>query len=260
MEGQGDLPRVLVVAGRDPTGGAGVDADREALEAHGVRAELVVTADTDQDGVWVRAVRPRDPDEWLAEARTALSELPRPRVVKTGLLPGARHVRALAELAREAEGTFVVDPVLRASGGEVFLDESGVRALLEELLPTGPVLTPNLPEAAELAGLSSDLCDASDAAFEARIEAATRLLARGAAAVLLKGGHGREDPVRNLVLAFGDDPVWTEHPRLVGRSLHGSGCRYASAVAAGLARGASVAEAARAASEYVAGLLAAQRG
>jgi hydroxymethylpyrimidine/phosphomethylpyrimidine kinase len=248
-------PTVLVIAGHDPTGGAGVDADREALEAGGAASREIVTAYTEQDGVRVRAVRPRDPRAWLAEAREVLADpAGGVRVVKVGLLPGADHVYALAELAHESPCTFVVDPVLRASGGEVFLDAEGIRALCVELLPTGPVLTPNLPEAEALTGMDG-LAGASEDAMAARVRAGARLLELGAAAVLVKGGHGTEDPVRNLVLALGSDPAWTEHRRVLGGTLHGSGCRYASSVAAGLARGASLVAAARAASGYVAGLL-----
>lgn len=242
---------MLVLAGRDPTGGAGVDADREALEAHGVRAEPVVTADTDQDGVHVFAVRPRDPLAWLDEAYRAL-ERSGARVVKTGLLPGAEHVRLVAELARETGCTFVVDPVLGASGGEPFLDAAGVRALVEELLPTGPVLTPNLPEAAALADVDEELAGADEAALLARTRVALRLVDRGARAVLLKGGHGREDPVVDLVVAADRRPVRIRHARRVGRSLHGSGCRYASVVAARLALGATLEDAAETAAAYVA--------
>ncbi len=237
-------PRVLVVAGHDPTGGAGVDADREALEAHGAEMIEVVTARTDQDGTRVRSIGARDPEAWLAEARTELAR--EPVAVKSGLLPGADHVRALARLLDELEGIpVVVDPVLSASGGEPFLDDAGVAALVEELLPRGPVLTPNRPEARRLTGLDDPL------------DAAKALLERGAAAVVLKGGHADEDPVRDLVLERDAEPVWCSHPRVPGRSLHGSGCRHASALAAGLAAGLPLAEAAAAAGRYVRGLLAA---
>lgn len=239
-------PRVLVVAGHDPTGGAGVDADREALAAHGAEMLEVVTARTEQDGLHVRALGARDPEEWLAEARAALAA--GPAAVKAGLLPGADHVRAFGRLADELGGVpVVVDPVLAASGGEPFLDDAGIAALVEELFPRGPVLTPNLPEAVRLTGL------------EDPVDAARALLERGASAVVLKGGHGGEDPVRDLVLAAGAEPVWHEHARVPGRSLHGSGCRHASALAAGLAAGLPLAAAAAAAGLYVLGLIAAER-
>lgn len=244
-------PLLLAVAGRDPTGGAGLDADREAARAFGVDALLVETADTDQDGRRVSAVRPRAPEDWLAEARAHLAAPRRPDAVKSGLLPGAEHVRALARLARELDAPLVVDPVLAASGGEPFLDAAGIAALVEELLPAGPVLTPNLPEAARLAGRDPRAL----ASLATRVEVARELLAAGARAVLLKGGHGAEDPVRDLVLARDEEPRWHAHPRAAGRSLHGSGCRYAAAVAAGLAAGLDLFAAAERAGAWLAELV-----
>ena len=240
--------RVLVVAGHDPTGGAGVDADREALEALGASAVCVVTADTDQDGRRVRAIRPRDPGAWLAEARAKLAEPP--RALKTGLLPGAEHVAAAARLVGELGPAVpaVVDPVLAASGGEPFLDEAGIEALLAELVPLGVILTPNLPEAARLSGLDPADLETGEGG---RLEAARRLLALGAGAVVVKGGHGNEDPVRDLVAWGGGEAAWAEHPRVRGAGLHGSGCRFASALAAGLAAGEALDRAAARAGRWV---------
>ena len=232
-----------------------MDADREAASALGVETDAVVTADTNQDGRRVRSVTPRDPVRWLAEARAVIAR-GRTRVVKTGLLPDTRAVRAVAELAGEFDLTFVVDPVLAASGGEPFLDEAGVAALLEELLPRGPVLTPNLPEAARLTGADPERLAGAGCADGARLAAAAELLERGARACLLKGGHGCEDPVRDLILERGAEPLWHVHPRIHGGGIHGSGCRYASSVAAALVRGATLAEAARRAGEALAARMA----
>jgi hydroxymethylpyrimidine/phosphomethylpyrimidine kinase len=238
---------LLVLAGRDPTGGAGVDADRESAAELGVDALLVVTADTDQDGLRVRAVLPRDPAEWSREARAAARAAP-PQAVKTGLLPGAAHVRAAADLADELAVPLVVDPVLSASAGEIFQDQEGVEALLEALVPRAAVLTPNVPETARLTGLDeAELAGVPGA----RVVAARALLARGARAVIVKGGHGEEDPVRDLLLAAGQEPCWLAHRRVAGASLHGSGCRYAAAVAAGLALGRPLERAARDAAALV---------
>jgi len=255
--------RVLVVAGHDPSfgkgrGGAGVDADRAACAHFGAEAECVVSAWTEQDGQHVRAVQPEPVARWLEEARYALADPV--DALKSGLLPGAEAVRAFAMLIDEARWArpvpVVVDPVLAASGGEPFLDGAGVSALLDELLPRRVILTPNLPEAAQLAGQPLEpLLDDLDA----RLAAAEALLARGAAAVLLKGGHGREPLVRDLVLSAGAEPLWIEHPRHPGR-LHGSGCRFASAVAAQLAHAVPLPDAARAASAWLGELLAAAAG
>ena len=238
--------RLLVLAGKDPSRGAGVDADREAAEHFGVEARLVVTTDTEQDGRRVRSVTPRSPEVWGREAR----ELARAGdVLKTGLLADAAAVREAARVAREGDFAWVVvDPVLAASGGEVFLDEAGIEVLLTELVPLGVVLTPNVPEAARLTG-ADPLELAADPA--ARVACAEGLLERGAGAVLLKGGHGHEDPVQDLCLERGQGPVWACHGRVAGGGLHGSGCRFASAVGALLAGGAGLEEASRQAGEWL---------
>lgn len=238
-------PRVLVVAGRDSSRGAGVDADRDALADLAVDATYVVTADTDQDDAGVRAVGARDPERWLAEASDALPVA----AVKFGLLPGVAALRAAARLVERCGGVpIVVDPVVASSSGFEFLDAAARAILLEELLPAGVILTPNVPELAALtacppAALARDV--------EARAAAAAELLARGAAAVVVKGGHGGEDPVVDLVLAPAAAPVRLEHPRLAGARLRGTGCRFASALAARLALGDPVPAAARAAAELV---------
>jgi hydroxymethylpyrimidine/phosphomethylpyrimidine kinase len=254
------VPRVLVVAGHDPhdgvTAGAGVDADREAIEAFGGEARCVVTAWTDQRGGVVRALGPRDPGAWLVEARAELCGAPI-AAVKSGLLPGAAHVRALARFLGELPPGLpvVCDPVLAASSGATFLDAEGRAALLAEIVPRGVVLTPNVPEAAALAFAAEDSAAAADTLArdpDARIHAARRLVDAGARAVVLTGGHGREDPLRDLVVERGAAPIWLERPRVPGPGLHGSGCRFASALAVGLASHGDLSEAARCAGEWVA--------
>ena len=247
--------RVLVVAGHDPSHGAGVDADREAAWHFGVEAACIVTARTDQDGVRVRSVGARPAREWLAEARAELvaaEEAPF-GALKSGLLPDADAVRTLARLVDELPRAMpvVVDPVLAASGGEVFLDDAGIDALLAELVPRGVILTPNLVEAARLAGVELERLERERAAREA---AARTLLERGASAVLLKGGHAAGEEVADLVLERGLAARWLVHPRVPGR-LHGSGCRFASAVAAQLALGKELVPSTREAGRWVTELL-----
>ena len=239
------MTHVGALGGVDPSGGAGLDADRAAARELGVELTAIVTAWTDQDASGVRSVEPRAVDEWLAEARGV-----RASVWKTGLLPTAAAVRAVAELASDS-GPLVVDPVLAPTRGVAFLDEAGVAALRDVLLPAGPILTPNLDEAAVLAGLPRAELEQA----EGRRAAARALLDLGAAAVLLKAGHGSEDPARDLVLEHGAEPLWIERPRLPG-GIRGSGCRYATAVACELARGAALGDAARRAGELVAAAIA----
>jgi hydroxymethylpyrimidine/phosphomethylpyrimidine kinase len=245
-------PRVLVVAGHDPTGGAGVLADRATCIRLGVEAQPIVTAWTRQDGERVHAVTARPVEAWLAEARPYLA---RPlAALKSGLLPSAAAVRALATLVSElAPGVpAVVDPVLAASGGEPFLDDAGVAALLAELIPRGVVLTPNLVEAARLAG-----CELTELQRDrdARLRAAEALLERGARAVVVKGGHASDATAVDLLVERDAAPRTFARPRLPGARVHGSGCRFASALAAHLALGHPLADATAAAGDHVADLL-----
>ncbi len=238
---------VLVIAGHDSSGGAGLDADREALEHFGLRILPVATAWTEQQDGRVLAVNPRPVDAWLADVQAGWEKVP--RAIKVGLLPGAEHVRALAGWLRALQPRVpvVLDPVLGASGGEEFVDAEGRRAFLEELLPLGLIWTPNLPEAALLGGIALEpLVRRPDE----RVAVAQKLQAAGARAVLVKGGHGGEDPVADLVFE-GGAATWLEHERIPGAELHGSGCRYASALAAGLARGEGLLSSARRAGAWI---------
>jgi hydroxymethylpyrimidine/phosphomethylpyrimidine kinase len=243
--------RLLIVAGHDPSG-AGIDADLASLTELAIEPVTVVTARTDQDERGVRSIGARDPDEWLAEARTAVRE--GIGALKLGLLPGAEHVHAAAELVRELRARdgrtpIVLDPVIAASSGSRFLDERAVEAVRGELLVLGPIVTPNVPEAAELAALSPE--DLQDSLL-ARLEAARLLLGLGAAAVVLKGGHGSEDPVRDLVIEAGGPFRWLDHSRIAGGKLRGSGCRFATRLAARLALGGGLFESAEEAGSHVA--------
>ncbi len=244
-------PRVLVIAGSDSSGGAGVDADREACIACGVEPLEVVTAWTEQDDGGVRSLGVVEPSVWLAQARRALEDI---SALKFGLLPGLDALRAAAELVAELRGggspdrPIVLDPILASSSGHSFLDTEAREALLELLLPHGLIWTPNLPEAAQLtdrdpAALVGDVAE--------RVVAARELLARGARAVVLKGGHGGEDPVLDLVIEERGEPAWLDHERIPGAGIRGSGCRFASALTAYLASGAGLELAATQAGGYV---------
>lgn len=262
--------RLLVVAGRDSRGRAGIDADREIALALGVRVRLVVTAETIQDERGLVELGARDPEAWLAEALEALVEPP--DAIKFGLLPGAEHVRAALKLVRAARaaagrGTkdarggekrgalgappVVIDPVLAPSAGGAFLSREDLDVLADLLLPERLVWTPNVPEAAALAGTDPAALAAGE---PARVAAGRSLLERGAGGVVLKGGHAPGPEVVDLVLVPGTPPVRIVRPRLP-RRLSGTGCRHASALAIGLARGHSLPEAAREAAGHVAARL-----
>lgn len=247
------LAPVLAIGGHDSSGGAGVDADRAAIEAAGGRALIVVTARTLQDAGGVRELGARAPEEWSREARAQLEA--GARALKLGLLPGTEAVRAAAALIESAAAGLptVLDPVLAASSGTRFHDAQGVECLRAALLPLGLVWTPNLPELGELAGAPLEELVARPAA---RQEAAAVLIEAGAAAVVVKGGHGREDPVLDLLLEAGGRVHRLEHPRGAGGGIRGSGCRFASHLAAGLASGRPLPAAVAAAGAWVGGLMA----
>ena len=242
-------PTVLVVGGHDSSGGAGVDADRDALAAAGVEARIVVSAWTKQDGSGLVELGAVPAATWLAEARSALVD--RIGALKFGLLPGEEAVAAAERLITEFDGRgpVLLDPVIAPSLGGRFLDTAAVAAYRDRLLPLGAVWTPNLTELAELAGLDSHrLVDEP----EHRLRAASGLLDAGAGAVLVKAGHGREDPLRELLLVRDRPPIWIERARIAGLGMRGTGCRFASALAARLVLGETLEQAARGAGDWVA--------
>ncbi|MBL8858095.1 MAG: bifunctional hydroxymethylpyrimidine kinase/phosphomethylpyrimidine kinase [Planctomycetes bacterium] len=249
--------RLLVVAGHDPSG-AGVTADRAAVSGLDIDVEFVTTAHTLQDAGGVRAIGAVDPDQWSQAARAHAES--RIDAVKFGLLPGAQHVSAATQLVNELRARFgadlpvVVDPVLAASSGTRFVDEECVEMLRGELFGAHVIAAPNIDEAAELAHLPRRRLVDSCAA---RAEAAGILLGLGLAAVVIKGGHGNEDPVRDLLVEAGRRGIEIEHARLEGASIRGSGCRFATHLAARLAMGETLESAARHAVGHVAAALAA---
>lgn len=236
-------PRVLVMAGLDPTGGAGLLADMEAIAAAGARGWAVATAITAQGPRGARGFEPTTEAVLDAQLDALLEGRERPRAAKTGMLGTAALARAVAERLRAPplwRIPLVVDPVLLASSGASLLDLAGKTAAdaLFPLFARARLVTPNLPELAALA--SSDV-----STDEAAIRAARRLPAR---AVLVKGGHRAGAPVDLLV--EGRRVVRLEGRRRPG-TARGTGCRLASAAAAFLARGAGLDEAVRGAKRIV---------
>jgi len=232
-----DTPRVLLVAGLDPSGGAGLAADLEALAAVGARGYPVAAALTAQGPRGAIAFEPVRPATLLAQIDALLAGArgaERPRAVKTGMLGSGRNAAALAERLGPrdlAHLPLVVDPVLAASSGLSLLRAHDPGRALRPLLERATLLTPNLPELAVLSGMAVE-------GDEAAIAAARSL---GCRAVLVKGGHRQGPPVDLLVRA-------RAVIRFVGRRLpgaRGTGCRLASAIAGLLARGAGLEEAVR---------------
>lgn len=239
--------RVLTVAGSDPSGGAGIQADLKTLTALGVYGAAAITAVTVQNTLGVSDVMAVPASVVAAQIDAVLGDIGAD-VIKTGMLGNVDVVRAVA--ARVERLKLVVDPVIQASDGRELLSSDGVRALLEELVPRAALVTPNVPEAERLTGVSIQTLD--DAA-----RAAERLLERGAAAVLIKGGHlpGDEERVVDLLRTLDGEEVRFEGPRVKTRAGRGTGCTLASAIAAGVAEGWTLRDAVQRARDYVEGAL-----
>ena len=236
--------RVLVVAGSDSGGGAGIQADIKAVMALGGYAATAITALTAQNTVGVHGVMPVPPHFVRQQIDAVLDDIGAD-AVKTGMLGSAEVVQAVAAALRRRGSPIllVVDPVMVAKGGARLLDDPAVAALRRDLLPLAALLTPNVPEAEALTGLTI-------ADHAAARRAAQALLDLGAAAVLLKGGH-LDGAVVQDILATSAGLEVIESPRVDTRHTHGTGCTLASAVAAGLAQGMTLSDAVRRGAAYV---------
>jgi hydroxymethylpyrimidine kinase/phosphomethylpyrimidine kinase len=235
---------VLTIAGSDPSGGAGIQGDLKTFAAHGVYGMAVITALTVQNTRGVTRVAPVAPDLVGEQIGAVLDDIP-PDAIKVGMLATAPIVRAVAaalEPARRAGVPIVLDPVFGASLGGMLLDDEGVVALREHLFALARVITPNALEAARLTGLPVRTV------AEAR-QAAVRLVELGAAAAIVTGGHLDGPPMD--ILADGPHLFDLPGERVTTSGTHGTGCAFASAVAARLALGDSLERAARHAKDFV---------
>lgn len=238
------IPNVLAVAGSDPSGGAGVQADLKTVAALGGYGMAVITALTAQNTRGVQGVHPVPPAFVALQLRSVLDDV-RVDAVKTGMLGSAAVVRAVAEALRAAAvPVCVVDPVLIAKGGERLSSAAALAAMRRHLLPHARVITPNLPEAAALLGTA-------EARSVADMRTAARALrALGPDAVLLKGGHLPGDTCVD-VLCDADGLTEFATARVETRHTHGTGCTLASALATVLAGGLALPAAVAAAKDYV---------
>jgi hydroxymethylpyrimidine/phosphomethylpyrimidine kinase len=237
------IPNILSIAGSDPSGGAGIQADIKAISANGGYAMAAITALTAQNTQGVTAVQMIDPDMVTAQIAALRADIAI-AAVKIGMLGTAPIIEAVTRALHGLKAPIVLDPVMVAKSGDRLLLADAVAAL-RTALPLATVLTPNLPEAA-------DLLDAPEARTRADMAAQARaLLALGPAAVLLKGGHlpGGDSPD---LLATPTDLVWLDGPRHVTRHTHGTGCTLSSALATALGHGLPLEQAARQAKAYVA--------
>ncbi|MGH8507982.1 MAG: bifunctional hydroxymethylpyrimidine kinase/phosphomethylpyrimidine kinase [Gammaproteobacteria bacterium] len=236
--------RVLVIAGSDSSGGAGIQADIRAITALGGRAATAITALTAQNIQRVHAIIGIDPAFVARQAEAVIEDIGAD-CIKTGMFYSAEIIDAICNLmeARAPGIPWVVDPVMLATSGTTLLDPRGVKRLVTRVFPHAAVLTPNIPEAERLTGMRI-------ATDEDMIAAAKRLLEQGPRAILLKGGHRPGDMVTDF-LVFKEGVEAFQHPRIKTSYLHGTGCTLASAIATGLAQGMTIGLAVARATEYV---------
>lgn len=236
-------PTVLSVAGSDPSGGAGIQADLKTFSALGAYGAAAITALTAQNTRGVSGVFPI-PGEFVTEQLDALFTDLDVRAVKTGMLGGTDVVDAVAgAVARYGVRHLVVDPVMVAASGDRLVSDETIAAVHDRLVPLATLVTPNLPEAAALAGWDEVTADTMAKAGEA-------MRALGAGAALVKGGHVDGDEAVD-VLVDADGTAEYRAPRVRTRNNHGTGCTLASAIAARLAHGASLREAVDVGKRYV---------
>ncbi len=245
------IPAALAIAGSDSGGGAGLQADLKTFASLGVHGTTAVTCVTAQNPGGVTGIQSITPGLVLAQIEAVRSAF-HPRAVKTGMLYSAALIRAVAgAFGKPSDPPLIVDPVMIATSGAALLRPSAVRALVEDLLPLCTLVTPNLDEARRLVG--KDLRDVEDLRLAAR-----ELRSRHGCAVLAKGGHLPGDDAVD-VFWDGRTELLLAAPRIRGRSSHGTGCTYSSAIAGYLALGCPLALAVQLAKQYITSALAGSR-
>ncbi len=238
-----DRPAVLVVAGSDSSGGAGIARDIRVLAECGADALCAITAVTAQTNTNTASIH-HVPAPLMKEQILAAFATCTIHAIKVGMLGTASTVKALANSLPESIPPLVIDPVLVASSGGVLLDADGIELLRHRLLPRTTLLTPNIPEAAALLNEP----EAEDVSV--MIEQAQRLLRMGPRAVLIKGGHADGAEAIDVLVSGDGDSLILASPRSALRR-RGTGCAFASAAAAALSRGATITDACRAAKRYI---------
>ena len=216
---------VLVFAGLDPSGGAGIQADIQSISAAGAHVLPIITALTVQDNQHVHEVYPVDPEVLREQARVLVDQGTRIDAIKIGIVGSVANAKVIADVitllrATNADLPVVLDPVLASGHGDMLSKGDAVQALAP-LRQLATIITPNLPEARALCGVEA-------------INTQADILLRDTPNVLIKGGHGEDDVIVNRWFSTGDQRYWT-WPRLWGE-FHGSGCTLASAIAARLAQ------------------------
>lgn len=234
--------RVLIIAGSDSSGGAGIQADIKACAAFGAYSMTAITAITAQNTVGVQRVDLVDPEMVTAQINACVEDIG-VDVIKIGMLGSEAIIRAVHAAIEPLDALVVLDPVMVATSGDRLLDEGAVALMKELMVPISDLITPNVPEAEILTEMSITDTDEMSRAGEA-------LLEMGAYAALMKGGHLDMKSMVDILISDDGAAVMTG-PRIRSRHTHGTGCTLASAAAAALALGAPMEEAVSSARDYV---------
>lgn len=241
------LKTVLTIAGSDCSGGAGIQADLKTMIMNGVYGMSAITALTAQNTTGVKSILESTPD-FLKDQLDAVFEDIYPDAVKIGMVASSELIHVIAARLRHYNASnIVVDPVMIASSGSSLMKTSAVQALIDELLPLSTLVTPNIPEAEVLSGIS--IKTKSD-----MITAARLIGDNYHCSVLLKGGHSINDA--NDLLYTNGESIWFEGKRINNPNTHGTGCTLSSAIASNLANGFTLAESVQRSKDYISGALA----
>ena len=242
------MKTALTIAGSDCSGGAGIQADLKTMTMNGVYAMSAITALTAQNTIGVRAIQESTPD-FLREQLDSIFEDIRPDAVKIGMVASSELIRVIADRLRYYDAkNVVVDPVMVSTSGSSLMKNDAVQTLIEELFPISALITPNIPEAQVLSGLTV-------VTKEDMMSVAKRIGDDHHCAVLLKGGHNIND-ANDLLYANGEF-TWFEGKRIDNPNTHGTGCTLSSAIASNLANGLPLHQAVEKAKAYISGALAA---
>lgn len=242
------MKKVLSVAGSDCSGGAGIQADIKTISAHGLYAMSVITALTAQNTTGVNGIYPVTPEFVTMQLDSIFSDI-FPDSIKTGMLSDEGIITAVSDsLKKYHAGNTVVDPVMVSTSGSALLRKEAVKALTEKLFPLSSVITPNIPEAEVLCGISIRCA-------EDMIKAAEMISSETGAAVLVKGGHSISDATD--ILCEKGKISYFRSERIDNPNTHGTGCTLSSAIACGLAEGMSLTDSIARAKKYISGALSA---
>ncbi len=238
----------LTIAGSDSSGGAGIQADIKTMTANGVYAMSAVTALTAQNTTGVKDIMEATP-EFLAEQLDCIFTDIYPDAVKTGMVSSTELIRTIAQKLKEYEAVnIVVDPVIVATSGSKLISDDAIDTLKKEILPLATVITPNIPEAEVLSGMSIK-------SEEDMVKAAEFIFTSYGCAVLCKGGHSINDA--NDLLFDESGAHWFYGKRIDNPNTHGTGCTLSSAIASNLAKGMSLEKSVKRAKDYISGALSA---